>query len=263
MYSLEFFSRRTGARSCRQGGLSLVEVLVGQFIGLLIIAATLGILLATRMTSEVVSEMTHLQQQASFAMRVMGMQIRQTASTDIARQDALGLYVFRQSEGVDGSGLSVSGTDDAGNGMPQFHVDHAVAKEISSQFSDCLGDALGEELDSLTSKFSIKGNELRCWSSKSPNQGARALVRNVAALEVHYRVTQGEGTRRMSASETEAGTLWPRVRAVEVCLHLVSDTKSPDTVAGTYRGCDGKDRPLDGYLHLVTHNVFTLRAQEE
>ena len=64
----------------RQRGLSLVELLVGLFLGLLIIGVAMGALMASRAVSATVSDAGQLQQQASHLFRVMGRQIRQAGS---------------------------------------------------------------------------------------------------------------------------------------------------------------------------------------
>ena len=65
----------------RQRGLSLVELLVGLFLGLLIIGVAMGALMASRAVSATISDASQLQQQASHLFRVMGRQIRQAFST--------------------------------------------------------------------------------------------------------------------------------------------------------------------------------------
>ena len=60
-----------------QRGVSLLELLVGIAIGLLVVAVAMGALMASRGLSGTVSDASTLQQQASYAFRIMGQQIRQ------------------------------------------------------------------------------------------------------------------------------------------------------------------------------------------
>ena len=64
----------------QENGLTLVELLVGISIGLLVIGVATGALLASRGISGTVSDATNIQQQAAYAMRVIGQQVRQSGS---------------------------------------------------------------------------------------------------------------------------------------------------------------------------------------
>ncbi|MDR0258920.1 MAG: prepilin-type N-terminal cleavage/methylation domain-containing protein, partial [Comamonas sp.] len=61
----------------RQQGFSLVELMVGMAVGLLVMAAASVALLASRNLSVTVSDASHLQQQASYVLRIIGLQLRQ------------------------------------------------------------------------------------------------------------------------------------------------------------------------------------------
>ena len=71
------------ARKRRQTGLTLVELMVGLALGLLVIAVAIGALLVSRGYSGSVSDATQLQQQAAFAFRIVGQQIRQAGSIEL------------------------------------------------------------------------------------------------------------------------------------------------------------------------------------
>ena len=66
-----------------QKGVTLIELMVGITLGLLVIATATGALMASRGISSTVSEATTLQQQASYAFRVIGQQIRQAGSMQL------------------------------------------------------------------------------------------------------------------------------------------------------------------------------------
>lgn len=59
-----------------QRGMTLIELMVGLAIGLLTISVALGALMVSRGVSGTVTDASQLQQQASYAFRVMGQQIR-------------------------------------------------------------------------------------------------------------------------------------------------------------------------------------------
>ncbi len=63
-----------------QRGATLIELLVGITIGLLTIAVATGALMVSRGISGTVTDASQLQQQASYAFRVFGQQLRQAGS---------------------------------------------------------------------------------------------------------------------------------------------------------------------------------------
>ena len=64
----------------RQAGVTLIELMVGIAIGLMVVAVALGALMVSRGVSGTVSDASNIQQQAAYAMRVIGAQIRQAGS---------------------------------------------------------------------------------------------------------------------------------------------------------------------------------------
>jgi len=63
-----------------QLGVTLIEMMVGISIGLLVVAAAMGALMVSRSISGTVSDASAIQQQAGYAMRVIGNQLRQAGS---------------------------------------------------------------------------------------------------------------------------------------------------------------------------------------
>lgn len=70
----------------RQRGVTLIRLLVGITLGLLVVAVGLGALMVSRGLAGSTSEAAQLQQQASYAFRVIGQQIRQRAQWNCASQ---------------------------------------------------------------------------------------------------------------------------------------------------------------------------------
>ena len=64
----------------RHRGVTLIELLVGLIIGLLTVAVAMGALMVSRGVSGTGSDASEIQQQGSYAMRVIGQQIRQAGS---------------------------------------------------------------------------------------------------------------------------------------------------------------------------------------
>ena len=63
-----------------QRGVTLIELMVGITIGLLTVAVAMGALMVSRGISGTVSDASTIQQQAAYAMRVIGLQLRQAGS---------------------------------------------------------------------------------------------------------------------------------------------------------------------------------------
>ena len=79
---------RSKTRDIRHGrplqtGVSLIELMVGISIGLLTVSVALGALMASRGISSTVSEVSQMQQQAAYAFRVIGQQLRQAGSVEL------------------------------------------------------------------------------------------------------------------------------------------------------------------------------------
>ena len=65
--------------------------MVGIAIGLLVVAVAMGALMASRGISGTVSEATSMQQQAAYAFRVIGQQIRQAGSLELNLNPSIAL----------------------------------------------------------------------------------------------------------------------------------------------------------------------------
>ena len=78
-----------------QHGVTLIELLVGIVIGLLTVAVAMGALMVSRGVTGSVSDSSMLQQQASYAFRVIGQQLRQAGSLrlNLASQKSEGAVI--------------------------------------------------------------------------------------------------------------------------------------------------------------------------
>ncbi len=246
-----------------QRGISLIETLVGLLIGLMVVAAAIGTLILSRGAAGSVSDLSQLQQQGSYALRVIGLQVRQAGSLDLVRTSGLDTFSFNAAfTGVDGNGTAVIGTEGANGAADSVSFSNQPSLSLlETQAKDCLGNApelTGVRMDST---FLVDGGELRCKGAIA-SQPAQPLISNVADFQVWYRVkTSATSIRRLNATEVNAQALWPSVRSVEVCLDLQgNETGHPDAGA-TYTSCKGGQAARNGRLHLVFTNVFDLRTQ--
>lgn len=77
-------STRKLAPPLLQAGATLLELLVGITIGLLTVAVGIGALMISRGVSGTVSDASNMQQQAAYAFRVIGSQVRQAGTIQLS-----------------------------------------------------------------------------------------------------------------------------------------------------------------------------------
>ena len=257
MFNPEGRSLRGCITTRRQRGASLVELLVGLTVGLMVIAGALATLDTARSTSASISDLNQLQQQGSYALRVIGTQIRQAGSVEPVQDAHNNLFSFKDAAGAATASpviSAVSGTEGGNAGTDAVSVSHQQAS-TASQGRDCLGELIGGLRAEGT--FFVDNAELKCKTSRK-NQ---ALISNVADFQVWYRVrTAPDATQRMTADQVKAAALWLSVKSIEICLHLTGNQGGHPGSANV-KDCLGKSTPRKGRLHLVFHNVFDLRSQ--
>lgn len=245
------------ARHSRQRGVGLVELLVGMTVGLLVIAAAIGALVVFRGTSSSISDISQLQQQGSFALRVIGVQLRQTGSLEPSLDAQTRLFAFGAALPKYGAtNAAVNGSDGASSDPDTLSVATMASQGLpTTQRRDCLGRPIAAGVK-MQARFRVDGNELKCDAIGA----SQALIENVADFQVLYRIATGTGTRIMGATSVQAAGLWGSVTAIEVCLDLKGDEPTPD-VGSTYLNCKGTSTAREGRLHLVFRNLFDLRTQ--
>ena len=118
-----------------QRGATLLELMVGITIGLLTVAVALGALMVSRGVSGTVSEASQLQQQASYAFRVIGQQLRQAGSRQLDPETAPDVhakfYEPIKNVPVDFSGVTpVSGKDNPGTGEYALEINYQNIKNV-------------------------------------------------------------------------------------------------------------------------------------
>lgn len=240
-------------------GVALLDMLVGLALGAMVIAAALGTLSMSRQASASVGDLSLLHTQGAFALRVIGRHLRQAGALEPVHAVPTDLYVFDDRFiGFAGGPNALSGADGTGTAADTLSVSHQNAGASDSHRLDCLSEVVrnGERIDST---FFVLGTELRCRTT-AKNQ---ALIGHVADFQVMYRVRHGErDTRRLSAAELTAQSLWPEVRAVEVCLDLQGEGSAASAGgADGYHNCHGADTPRGGRQRLLLRHVFDLRTR--
>lgn len=248
----------------RQRGMTLLELLVGIAIGLLVIAAAVGTLAITRGTSNTVTEISQLQQQAAYALRVIGMQIRQAGALETVPDDpAVGGQPFTFIDPLPAT-VTINGTEGAANAPDTLTIGFQ-APALGAFARDCNGATLpvagpGAAPTNVPSIFSVNvpTNELRCQGRST----TQPVLSNVVDFQVNYRVNVGTTAapqfRIFTAAQMAAPPSWNQVRAIEICIDMQGDETTPD--AGiTYTNCQGVAAARNNRVHFVSRNVFELR----
>ena len=271
---------------CTQRGVTLIELMVGMVIGLLVVAAAMGSLMVSRGISGTVSDASNIQQQAAYAMRTIGLQLRQAGSLylnlnpaeAVAENSALAAVGFERKSGDFEAGKNIVRGIDAPTGAEfKLTTGYRNYKEAlhgktddESQVRDCLGQEPSDTL--IENNFVLKTatNELHCGGFQTT---AQPVVEKVANFQVRYLVQESPaGDPQIKyATASAVGAKWGSVQAVEVCLVLYGNEPidMPTDGSSTYTDCDGTTKvdmtKLTGErarrMHLTFRNVFQLRSQ--
>ena len=284
-----------------QRGITLVELLIGIAIGLLVVAIAMGALMVSYGVKGSVSDASNIQQQAAYAMRVIGGQLRQATSLYLNPNpsnaagglDPLTPVAFEKKAdptsgtfnsfdlGNPASLLSSTGTSNLTVGFrrhkdPVFVRDPSTpADPVMAQARNCLGYPANTSGDQrVESIFSLTANELRCRGNGAA--AAQAIVNNVANFQLTYLVqdaTTTVGNPTLQRLATPPGGNWGQVQGVEVCLVLYGnervDLSGVPAADRSYLDCDGTtlvDMTMtpgarQSRMHMVFRNVFQLRSQ--
>jgi type IV pilus assembly protein PilW len=262
---------------------------VGMALGLLVIAAASMAMLASRSLSLTVSDASHLQQQASYALRIIGLQLRQAgglylnlnlpAGAGASVSAALAPAAFETTAPASGSARGYAPRMDALRGSHNSLVTgYRRYKEpvfaqpgLAAQARNCLGGPVDASADQrLESHFRLRGHVLRCGGNDTA-ASPQPLVDNVAAFELRYLRMQAAGTAQPQlqyVNAQQAGRDWSEVVAVEVCLVLFGSRPTSLPAGSGYTGCDGEwvavadlPGPRKQRMHRVFRNLFQLRSQ--
>lgn len=261
-----------------QRGATLLELLVGITIGLLTVAVAVGALVVSRGISGTVSEASQLQQQASFAFRVIGQQLRQAGSRQldpVTPPDVHAKFYAPNDVPVVFSGITpLSGKDAPGTTEFALEVNYQNVKELTVlepvdgeyQIRNCLQkkaeDAALNPEPMITSKFkhNTTAGTLVCAGGTADPQ---PIIQGVKDFTVQYLTQATDGNPSAAptyqyVSATTAGSNWLKVYAVQVCLEL-EGTEKIDTAGAKYTKCDGTEVDRGNKLRMVFRNTYHIR----
>ena len=279
-------TRRTGPPDSRaQKGVTLLELMVGVAIGLLVVAVAMAALMTSRGLSGTVSDATNIQQQAAYALRVIGQQMRQAGSIrlnldpgSLAGGDptlAAVAFEFKADAVSGGNAFDINDTthiiSGTGTSLAPAYQRYQDAVFTNASLQSLSRNCVGAPGDTSTDQrientFQISGTELQCGGNGAV---AQAIIQNVANFQVRYLIQDnsalGDSKVRHSASApANMGT----VQAVEVCLVLYGSERIDIPAGSTYTDCDGTSvafnslaSPRNNRMHLLFRNTYQLRSQ--
>lgn len=264
------------ARPANQHGVTLIELMVGIAIGLLVVAVAMGALMVSRGISGTVSDASGIQQQAGYAMRLFGQQLRQAGSmrlnlnpgAAITESPYLAPVAFETKAEAASNPLysysaavptqTITGTASPVTltvGFRRYTEPVFTSATEQSLARNCLGgptdDGTRDDQRVVSTFWLNSNNELRCADIDTPSPAlpfpprdtdGQPILQNVANFQVRYLLqdtTSTPGIPKIS-SVTAAGVAnWAQVQAVEVCLVLYG-SEAIDLPAGSnYVNCDG------------------------
>ena len=288
-------------RPASQRGVTLIELLVGITIGLLTVAVAMGALMVSRGVSGTVSDASLIQQQGSYAMRVIGLQLRQAGSlrlnldpgTSATESNYLIPAAFEAAIAASGSDpgfnpatQSITGKHNPGDSEYALSVGYRnytepvfTSASAESLQRNCLGNQGNSAL--ILSEFVLYAptsdptrRELRC----NGNGNVQPIVSNVANFQVRYLLqdnTTTPGISTIKSVDASGVSNWAQVQAVEVCLVLygneamdIPGPTSDNPKQGTYVDCDGTAISMNALtgvrnkrMHIAFRNTYQLRSQ--
>lgn len=275
-------------RRTPQKGMTLVELMVGITIGLLVVAIATTALMVSRGVSGTVSDASGIQQQASYAIRVMGAQMRQAGSLFL-NPNPTGIAAAATESFLQPVAFETDSKDPTNVGLPfnpAVNTIKSTTTSITSGFRrykdkmhgsvdeqslmrNCMGGPIDTSTDQVVQSaftFDAEKNELLCNGN---NAGAQPIVQNVAEFQLRYLIQDNSVTGFPAIQVTTTPpTNWSQVQAIEVCMVLYGSERIGMPKDSFYVNCsDGKEDMslLPGVrasrMHMRFKNVFQMRSQ--
>ncbi len=258
----------------RQQGATLIELMVGITIGLLTVVVGLGALMMSRGVSGTVSEASQMQQQASYAFRVIGQQLRQAGG--LAIDPNTGAKDNVKWPELTATTTAVTGKDTPGSGEYKLSMTYQTSSEpvytsaAASATIDryLLRNCLGEDGAKLVlSNFKLDADQNLVCSGTGV---AQPIISGVKDFQVTYlqqvldTATKQPQFRYAKAADLTTTADWSSVYAVEICLEL-EGSESIDTAGSTYRDCSWKpgdpEKSRGNRMRAIYRNTFFIRNQ--
>ncbi|MBW8461454.1 MAG: prepilin-type cleavage/methylation domain-containing protein [Acidovorax sp.] len=243
-------------------------------IGLLTISVGLGAIMVSRGVTTTVSDTTTLQQQASYAFRVIGQQLRQAGGRPLnAAADPRAAATFVQPPGVSlSSSQPIAGLDTPTasqfiislryvNASESIYPSPPSSTPIEGYLTrDCLGSNSGiASVPIVFNGLRKNGTDLECSNSTG---NVQPIISNLVDLRIRYLQQKlnlaDKQPQFRYASAANLHPEWHEVYGIEVCLELEGE-QIIDTVGASYTKCDGTTATRGNKLRMVFKNIFHIR----
>ncbi len=249
----------------------MVELMVGITIGLLVVVAAIGSLVATQVTSAATGDSSRLQQKADAVFRNLAFHLTQSGAVVLTPLTDPAVLMFdTRYTGFDrattGAPLdqifSIHGIDGAANGPDTLRISY----QDNGTVRDCLGirPAAATVNIRVDNTFSMNGADLMCLGASAAP--AQSIADGIEDFQVTYGVqtfVAGAAQYRFyRADEMLASPLtpnWTSIHAVSICLQLIGDTLGNPQPGLVMTGCRGQNIASDGALRRVFQRTFALR----
>lgn len=272
----KFTSRSSAKRYIRQGGFSLIELLVGITIGLLVVLAAIGSLVFTQLTTTVLGDSARLQQTADSVFRNIGFHVMQAGAMNI-ESDTGNPSVIRFSNvytgfnpattsAATGQIFSVHGINGAATGSDTLRVSYqdnmltsdTAADKTAFGVRDCLGNRPASSIR-VDNQFSVTGTDLMCLGAAN-STAAQSIANGVEDFQVTYGVlTLNGGADQVRYYTANNVVDWTQIQAVTICLQLTGENRGNPQPGLTTTGCRGQTVANDGLLRRVFWRTFAIR----
>lgn len=279
-------ARRDGTgRSRSQHGVTLIELMVGIAIGLLVVAVATAALMVSRGVSGTVSDASGIQQQAAYALRVIGQQMRQAGSLYLnpnssgaaVSNAAMAPVAFETKAAASGGNAfdlaadTISGANNAVTvGYRRYKDSVFSSTATQSLVRNCVGaPGDGSNDQRIESIFQLSGSSLQCGGNGAAVQ---PIIQNVANFQARYlwqdNTAPGDSKVRYSGTAPASPSDWSKVQAVEICLVLYGNEAMDLPTGSFYTDCDGTRIDMSTLtgtrarrMHLMFREVYQLRSQ--
>lgn len=238
----------------RQGGLSLVELMVAVSLGLFLVAALGYIFMGSRLSFMGTDAGARIQETGRFVMDALERNIAEAGYVEISS-------AFTDSK-VAFTGTPLTGEDGVTavkTGERKANTDYlAVSMETTA---DCLGNAIAAGTVAVNEFYISSTGNLMCDGSGDA-VGGQIIADGVEDLQIRYGMDEnGDGSVDIYKTSPNATEL-PRVIVVQVCVLVRSQNNGVVNEAQTYQDCTGTTVTAgasDRYLRRAFSAAFSLR----
>lgn len=231
-----------------RNGLSIIELMIAIFLGMLLIGSTFSMLIGLTQSSKVQSGLMQIQSDARFIMDVFAREIRKAGFRHDILKSFDESFVTDNRRGF-GKGIVISGNQ---NEMTfRFYGSGVANSGPEGNMRDCLGNPVNGD-DLVVQKFYLDKSDLICERFLNANRSSTiALASGLTHIDFLYGVeTDGDGYADAYKRTPAAND---RVVSVRMDIELEAENLYLDTADGTRQEGAQMDTTLKRkYTQLVS-----------